>query len=277
VVRRILIASGALVLAVIAAGTWALATAGLPSAHVRVTPAKGSSKTAFVLSFRAPERTGLYGSSQRHDMLTASAPASVGGCIGRLNVRVPDSRAGARVRVTLAPRRFGGGWCTGTYHGRIEEVQSAVCPRGALCPNYVRLRGVVGRFVLKVKDASPAGPPAPSGADTMPPSFTGLQRAFACTPGPQRPGQTTPYTLSWQAATDDLTPSSQIVYDVYLAATSGAEDFSMPTWTTPPGVTTYRTPGLPSHGTQYFIVRARDIAGNRDRNTSEQHGVDPCY
>jgi hypothetical protein len=277
VVRRILIACGALMLVVIPVCAWALATPGLPGAHVRVTPASGSSKTVFVLSFRAPERTGLYGSSQRHDMLSASAPASAGGCIKRFNVRVPDARAGALVRLTLAPRRFGAGWCTGTYHGRIEEIQSAVCPRGSLCPDYVLLRGVVGRFVLRVKDSSPAGPPAPSGADTVPPSFAGLQRAFACTPGPQRPGQTTPYTLSWQAATDDRTPGSQIVYDVYLAATSGTEGYSMPTWTTPPGVPTYRTPGLPSHGTYYFVVRARDIAGNRDRNTSEQRGVDPCY
>jgi hypothetical protein len=105
----------------------------------------------------------------------------------------------------------------------------------------------------------------------------GLQRAFACTPGPQRPGETTPYTLSWEAAADDLTASSQIVYEVYLAATPGGENFSMPTWTTPAGVTEYRTPGLASHGTYYFVVRARDGAGNADRNTTEQRGVDPCY
>jgi hypothetical protein len=118
-------------------------------------------------------------------------------------------------------------------------------------------------------------PPAP-GTDATPPVFAGLQGAFACTPGPQRPGQTTPFTLSWEAATDDVTPSSQIVYDIYLASTSGGENFSKPTWVTEPGATTFRTPGLPSHGTFYFVVRARDRAGNEDRNTLERLGSDPC-
>ncbi len=103
------------------------------------------------------------------------------------------------------------------------------------------------------------------------------QSAFACTPGPQTPGETTPYTLTWQAATDEGTPSSQILYDVFLAHSSGGEDFSQPTWTTPPGVTTYRTPGLPSHGAYYFVVRARDEAGNKDQNKLERAGVDPCF
>lgn len=118
-------------------------------------------------------------------------------------------------------------------------------------------------------------PPAP-GADATPPVFAGLQGAFACTPGPQRPGQTTPFTLSWEAATDDVTPSSQIVYDIYLASTSGGENFSQPTWVTEPGATTFRTPGLSSHGTFYFVVRARDRAGNEDRNRLERLGSDPC-
>jgi hypothetical protein len=267
--------SAVLALAVIPPGMWSLAVAASSRVHVAVTPATGSPKTTFVLSFRAPERTGLYGSSQRHDVLTASASASARGCITSLDIHVRDAGAGTQVRVTLAPRRLGGSWCSGTYHGRIEEVQTAVCPSGGLCPTYVLLRGVVGRFALNIRDTSPGPPPAI--ADTTPPIFAGLQRAFACTPGAQRPGQTTPFTLSWQAATDDVTPSSQIVYDVYLAATPGAEDFSTPTWTTPPGVTSYRTPGLPSHGSFYFVVRARDSAGNLDHNTLEQRGVDPCY
>ncbi len=240
-----------------------------------MSPASGSQTTTFVLWFRAPERTGRYGSSQRHDLLTASAPGSASSCITTVNMAVPNARAGARVRVRLTPGRLGGDWCAGTYHGRIEEIQTAVCPRGELCPTYVLLLGVVGRFTLNVKH--PSLPPPPAGTDTTPPRFAGLQQAFACTPGPQRPGQTTAYTLSWQPATDDVTPSSQIVYDVYMAATPGAEDFSTPTWSTPPGVTTYRTPGLPSHGGYYFVVRARDRAGNQDHNTVEQRGVDPCY
>lgn len=60
-----------------------------------------------------------------------------------------------------------------------------------------------------------------------------------------------------------------------LWAGDGGEDFSHPTWTTPPGVTTYRTPDLPSEGT-YFVARARDEAGNEDQNKVEREGVNIC-
>jgi hypothetical protein len=117
----------------------------------------------------------------------------------------------------------------------------------------------------------PSSTRPPSGADTTPPTFAGLQSAFAACTGPT--SETTPYTLTWQAATDDVTPSSEIVYDVFLAHTPGGEDFSQPTWTTPPGVTTYPTPGLP--GTDYFVVRARDQSGNEDQNKVERKGDEP--
>jgi hypothetical protein len=109
-----------------------------------------------------------------------------------------------------------------------------------------------------------------SAADTTPPVFAGLQKAFACSPV-ARPW---PYELSWNAATDDVTPSSQIVYDIYLSHTPGGEDFSHPTWTTPPGVTKFETP--PLEEPSYFVVRARDQAGNQDQNTVERQGEDPC-
>jgi collagen triple helix repeat protein len=106
--------------------------------------------------------------------------------------------------------------------------------------------------------------------DTTPPSFEGLQGAFACSPI-ARPW---PYKLTWMAATDNVTPSSQIVYDIYLSHTRGGEDFSHPTWTTTPGVTSFETPPLTEPS--YFVVRARDQAGNEDQNTVEREGEDPC-
>ena len=36
-----------------------------------------------------------------------------------------------------------------------------------------------------------------------------------------------------------------------------------------------RTPGLPSHGSVYFVVRARDAAGIDDQNSHEVAGIDP--
>lgn len=266
-----LVALAVLVLGGSSAGGLALARPALRLARVRVAPATGLPATVFGVSFAVPERTGVSGVIERHDLLTASAPNGSHGCITTVDVRAPDARKGHRVGVTLAPSRLGGHWCAGVYRGEIQEMESAVCPHHLLCPASAVVRGIVGRFTFRVNSTVPG----PGGGSA--PAFAGLQRAFACTPGPQRPGETTPYNLSWQSATDEQTASSQIVYDIYYATRPGGEDFASPTWVTQPGVTSFQTPGLPSHGAAYFVVRARDQAGREDQNTVEKPGVDPCY
>jgi hypothetical protein len=277
-VVRVPVLAASLVALVVSTAAASLAPASPRPAAVVVTPASGSAGTTFTVSFSAPDQTGLFGSLRRYDIAVGSASgsrsrsAARAGCIHHFAARAPYARTRARVAVSLNPRRFGGSWCPGTYLGTVEEFQVPVCPPRELCPAFVLLRSVIGHFSLRVRS-----PPASGGGhDTTPPSFAGLQSAFACTPGPQRPGETTPFTLSWNSATDDHTPSSQIVYDVYESATSGGENYAAPTWTTPPGVTRFRTPGLPSHGAFFFVVRARDLAGNEDHNTVERRGVDPC-
>jgi hypothetical protein len=236
-----------------------------------VSPTVGVPGTMFVVSFVSPVRTGVTGSVRLRYLLTAASASPGQDCLAQINSDVPDGRRGREVRVTLDPKALGGRWCTGSYAGMVLLVQTAVCPKGAACPTNVLVRGTVTRFSLAVR-----GPVPTPGGDLVPPEFAGLARAFACTPGPQRPGQTTPYTLSWPTATDDVTPPAAIVYDIYYATALGSEDFTHPTWTTLPGATTFRTPGLPAHGSAYFVVRARDAAGNEDPNTHEQRGVDPC-
>jgi hypothetical protein len=112
--------------------------------------------------------------------------------------------------------------------------------------------------------------------DNIPPKFAGLNSATTCIPGPIGGGRTTSYHLSWDPATDNVTPSRQITYDVYQATTPGGEDFSAPTYTTPAGATSFDTPPLPTDKTFYFVVRARDRAGNRDLNTVERQGQNLC-
>jgi hypothetical protein len=111
-------------------------------------------------------------------------------------------------------------------------------------------------------------------ADSAPPVFAGVQTAYYCHAGPVS-GQPTSYSLTWQGATDDASPSSEIVYDIFVASMPGGENFSQPTWTTPPGITEYQTPELPGEGA-YFVVRARDVAGNEDLNTEEREGINLC-
>jgi hypothetical protein len=121
-----------------------------------------------------------------------------------------------------------------------------------------------------------ASPAAQAKRDNVPPTFAGLKSATTCVPGPIGGGRTTSYHLSWDPATDNRTPSDQIVYDVYQATTAGGEDFSTPTYTTAPGATSFDTPQLPTDKAFYFVVRARDRAGNEDSNKVERQGQNIC-
>jgi hypothetical protein len=116
---------------------------------------------------------------------------------------------------------------------------------------------------------------AVGGPDRTPPTYAGLKSATTCVPGPID-NRSTSYELRWDPAQDNLTPSSRIVYDVYQATKPGGEDFSAPTYTTRRGATSFATPLLPAGTTFYFVVRARDRAGNEDSNQVERQGVNLC-
>jgi len=131
---------------------------------------------------------------------------------------------------------------------------------------------VVGMAVLLVV----GGPAQARRRDQIPPTFAGLKSATTCLGGPIGEGRTSSYHLSWEAAKDNVTPSSKIVYNVYQATTAGGEDFSHPTYTTAAGVTSFDTAQLSSAKTFYFVVRARDQAGNEDQNKVEREGQNLC-
>ena len=61
-----------------------------------------------------------------------------------------------------------------------------------------------------------------------------------------------------------------------MANTPGGEDFSVPTYTTAAGRDRFSTPQLPDDRAYYFVVRARDRAGNEDRGTVERRGTNLC-
>jgi hypothetical protein len=119
---------------------------------------------------------------------------------------------------------------------------------------------------------TPVAPPPP--ADRTAPAFGGVAAAVGCSAGPRV--SPVAYTLRWAPASDDVTPPEQIRYDVFMAPAPGHEDFAAPTYSTVPGATSFTTPPLSPAGTVFFVVRARDAAGNRDPNTVELPGADPC-
>jgi hypothetical protein len=98
-------------------------------------------------------------------------------------------------------------------------------------------------------------------ADTTPPVFGGLAAAAA--------GGSTSINLTWGPAADDYTPPASIVYDIYQASSAGGETFSTPTKTVT-GATTTSITGLTANTTYFFVVRAKDAAGNEDGNTTEK-------
>ena len=137
-----------------------------------------------------------------------------------------------------------------------------------------RLYGVV--FLLGASLVLLIGPPAQAkGRDSTPPTFAGLESAVTCIPGPSG-GTTASYHLRWDPAADDVSRAKKIEYDIYRAGKTGGEDFSAPTYTTRAGATSFTTPPLPADAPVYFVVRARDQAGNRDSNTVERQGENIC-
>jgi hypothetical protein len=102
-----------------------------------------------------------------------------------------------------------------------------------------------------------------------------LKSATTCVPGPVG-GQSARYRLEWDPATDDVTPPTKLTYDIYQATKSGGEDFTSPTYRVRHGATTFTTPPLPADASFYFVVRAKDRAGNEDSNDVELAGVNIC-
>jgi hypothetical protein len=74
----------------------------------------------------------------------------------------------------------------------------------------------------------------------------------------------------WPPATDNVTDSASIVYDVYESLVSHREDFTKPpNYTSSPGASSIVI-NEPNAGTRYyFVVRARDSVGNRDSGVHE--------
>jgi hypothetical protein len=116
-------------------------------------------------------------------------------------------------------------------------------------------RDLIARWIA----AGAPGCAAP-GQDTTAPSFAGATQA---TPLAQA------VRLSWDAATDDVTPAAEIVYLVFQAGQAGAHDFATPALETAPGATQATVTGLGLATEHFFVVRARDTSGNVDANTTE--------
>ncbi|MBI2890188.1 MAG: hypothetical protein HYY13_05330 [Nitrospirae bacterium] len=101
--------------------------------------------------------------------------------------------------------------------------------------------------------------------DVSPPTFGGVEWVGAA-------GLS--INLGWSAATDVVSSPSAIVYDICQTTTPGGCSAFIPTYTTSPGATSYTvSSGLTKNVAYYFVVRARDEAGNMDSNGIEKGDV----
>lgn len=97
--------------------------------------------------------------------------------------------------------------------------------------------------------------------DDIPPTFEGATGAIST-------GSST-IVLSWSPAIDNDTPVEEIIYLIYSATIPDAEDYTIPAYTSAPGVNTYIAAGLDVDTPYYFVVRARDKSGNISQTIKE--------
>lgn len=84
------------------------------------------------------------------------------------------------------------------------------------------------------------------------------------------PASTTSLLVTWDPATDTVTPAEQLVYNLYLGTTAGGQNFGVSQLTSPPGATSVEVTGLAPNGDYYVVVRAQNGAGVEDDNTKEE-------
>ncbi len=104
----------------------------------------------------------------------------------------------------------------------------------------------------------------------VPPTFSGVKRASA-------DGATV--RLFWLPGSDNVTHPENIVYDIYSSLQQHREDFNKPPRaTSDPGAASIVLTEANLATKYYYVVRARDVAGNEDANfveTSAQTGPLP--
>jgi hypothetical protein len=102
---------------------------------------------------------------------------------------------------------------------------------------------------------------AATSADSIAPTFGGVTSITNVT--------ATSVDLVWTGATDDKTAPSDIVYAIWASPTTPV-DTTVKETTTVKGATSTTVSGLTPATKYYFVVRARDSAGNEDTNKIEK-------
>ena len=136
----------------------------------------------------------------------------------------------------------------------MMEITKAVFP-GAAC----RPLADSAVLVLLLAVVSGCGGGAKSAKDSSPPTFAGVQSASSLSNS---------ITLSWGQVSEKITATQNIVYLVYRANSSGAENYSSPTYTSERGALSYTDSGLAAGVTYYYVVKSTTPSFPRRRESS---------
>jgi hypothetical protein len=124
---------------------------GSSSSHkgLTVDPSNPHPSSTITFGFVAPTRAGIVGKVIDSYSLSVTGPAGAM-CKGSEEVAGTPIAKGATEHIQVGPAQLHGNWCVGSYTARVFEIQRPYCKPGIVCPQYVRVAGIVARASFSV-------------------------------------------------------------------------------------------------------------------------------
>jgi hypothetical protein len=81
--------------------------------------------------------------------VTPTGPAA--GCLADRLVPLAGIPLRQTLTVALGPAQGDPDWCRGVFSARVQELARPVCRPGEMCPQFVRLVGVLGPVRFRIR------------------------------------------------------------------------------------------------------------------------------
>lgn len=114
-----------------------------------ISPTDPHPSSTITFGFVAPTRAGIDGKVIDSYSLSVTGPPGAN-CKGTQEVPGTPIAKGATEHIRIGPAQLHANWCVGSYTARVFEIQRPHCKPGTLCPQYVRVAGIVARGSFKV-------------------------------------------------------------------------------------------------------------------------------
>jgi hypothetical protein len=114
-----------------------------------VSPQHPHASSTVTFSFTAPTRAGVVGKVIDSFSLSVTGPAGAN-CKGSVERPGPPVAKGATAEIAVGPAQLGANWCVGPYTARVFEIQRPYCKPGVLCPQYLRIAGIVAKTSFSI-------------------------------------------------------------------------------------------------------------------------------